>query len=931
MPAETLLRTKLYAPPPRRDLVARPRLLAKLGQAISPEMPLTLVSAPAGFGKTTLVSEWLAARAQTEPEPAMPAAWLTLDDSDNDPIRFWRYVDAALQTLDPRLGESIRPALYAPQPPPFKLILTGLINDIVTVGLPFIWVLDDYHHIESEAVHESVNFLLDHLPPLAHLVIITRSDPPLQLARRRGQRALCEVRAADLRFTVDEAGELINAVMRLGLGPDDIAALEKRTEGWIVGLQMAAISLQDVADPHAFVAAFRGDDRYVADYLLEEVLQRQPVEFQHFLLQTSILDRLSGSLCDAVTGRSDSRAVLNTLERANLFVIPLDSRREWFRYHQLFASLLRQRLLDTAGAEASRDLQRRAGQWYAAHGQAVAAVESALACEDLEQAASLIEQSDVALFMGSEISTLVKWAKAMPAAVIAARPRLNVMAAWATHATGQAQACEHFIQMMEHTTGLSLAEFLADPSAVARLSAMQRSVLLEGAVISTSLAVSRLQLEHAFTMGQRVVPYLVPGSPEAPFAFNPPDRLLAPQLFALGLAYTLRGDLAQAETLLSRAEAEGLRTGNLHILAVTRGHLGEIQMMQGHLRQAQATFERSLQLAQAYPPRSSAFWGMASVGLGNLAYERNDLAAAAAHLQTGLELGKLMNVWECLLPGCRGLALLHQARGEGKQALAVLDELLELAAATTPLVLPAVEEYRALLNLRQGNLAAASRWLAAFQAQPPREDRAQWNQEALIAARIWLAQGQGADAYAEAQLRQWLPEAEAANRGGQLIEILILLALACQAQGQPEAAQRYLLRALALAEPEGYVRLFVDEGEPLRRLLLGGRGRLDSAQTALIAYIDRLLAAFAAPLAGPEHPKASLAKPHPLPEALSERELEVLSLMAAGHSNQEIADRLFISLTTVKSHATNIFGKLSVSNRTQAVAQARSLGLLAGN
>ena len=338
-----LLQTKLHIPPPQRTLVARPRLLARLGQALAPETSLTLVSAPAGFGKTTLVSEWLLAQAGAEPAPRV--AWLTLDEGDNDPTRFWRYMDAALQTLDSRLGESIRPALYAPQPPPFKLILTGLINDIMTVGLPFIWVLDDYHHIESETVHEGINFLLDHLPPLVRPVIITRSVPPLQLARRRGQRTLCEVRAADLRFTLDEVSQLLNGVMRLGLAREDIAGLESRTEGWIVGLQMAAISLQDVADPHAFVDAFRGDDRYVADYLLEEVLQRQPVEFQQFLLQTSVLDRLSGSLCDAVTGRSDSQAVLSALERANLFVIPLDNRREWFRYHHLFASLLRQRLL----------------------------------------------------------------------------------------------------------------------------------------------------------------------------------------------------------------------------------------------------------------------------------------------------------------------------------------------------------------------------------------------------------------------------------------------------------------------------------------------------------------------------------------------------------------------------------------------------------
>lgn len=937
VPAETLLRTKLYAPPPRRDLIARPRLLAKLDRALLPPTRLILVSAPAGFGKTTLVSEWLSRVEGSAAGPRPPSehaqavnpksVWLTLDEADNDPVRFWRYVDAALQTLDPRLGESIRPALYTPQPPPHKTILTGLVNDILAVGLPFTLVLDDYHHIESEAVHEGVNFLVDHLPPLVHLVINTRSDPPLQLARRRGQGALCEVRAADLRFTLDEVTQLINDVLRLGLAPDDLAALESRTEGWIAGLQMAAISLQDVADPHTFVAAFRGDDRYIADYLLEEVLQHQPVEFQQFLLQTSLLDHLSGPLCDAVTGRQDSRAVLNTLERANLFVIPLDNRREWFRYHHLFASLLRQRLLDTSGDEVVRDLKRRAGGWFASHGYVVEAVEAALTCGDFEQAAVLIEQSDVRLFMGSEINTVVRWAQILPETVIAARPRLNLMVAWATHATGHALECERVIQTLEQAAGLAIDQFLDAPPAAQSLGPVLRSALVEGAVIRTSLAVNRLDLPRAFALGERVLPLLVAGSEDEPYAFNPPVRLLAALLFSLGRAHTLRADLIQAEKYLSQAEVEAERVSNLHILAAAVGHLGELQVLQGHLHQAQAVFQRALQLSQDYPPRSSAFWGLASAGLGTLAYEHNDLTAASGHLQTGLELGKLLNAWECLLPGGLGQAHVHQARGEWAQAAAVLDELIELTAADARMVRPAVEACRAWLALRQGDLASAARWVTSFDPQSAGECRLQWEQDGRVAARIWLAQGKLAEA--EALLSRLLMEASIDTQGGAAIELAALQALVLEAQQRPDEARQTLRRALALAEPEGYVRLFVDEGTPMRALLADCRLPGDAASAPLAGYIEHLLAAFDPSVpAWPDHPKREDRPAQALVEPLSDRELEVLRLMAQGLSNPQIARKLYLSPNTLKAHARNIYAKLDVHNRIEAVNRARELGLL---
>ncbi len=855
MPSETILRTKLFAPLPRRSMVERPRLLDKLTEAEQSDTRLLLVCAPAGFGKTTVVAEWIISTVLSQAptgKQAAGAAWLTLDEADNDPVRFWRYIDAALQNIDPRLGENIRPALYAPQPPPYRALLAELVNDILTVDRDFILVLDDFHVIQNESIFEAVNYLIDHLPPLVHLLIATRSDPPLQLARRRARGELFELRAADLRFTNDEAAQFINEVMRLGLSAEDVAALEARTEGWITGLQMAAISLQDTADPHAFVTAFRGNDRYIADYLLEEVLQRQPVEFQQFMLQTSVLNRLCGPLCDAVTGRGDSQAVLNSLERANLFIAPLDNHREWFRYHHLFASLLQQRLLDTADPASVLDLKRRASQWHADHGNVVDAVEIALSCGNYEQAIGIVEVSDVPLFMGDELNTLRQWTERIPADIISAHPRLNLMATWASHATGHPQQAERFVQLLEQSIGVTIDEFLGDAPASRKLSAVERSSLLEGAAVRARIAADSLDLQKTFTLSEKLLPHLknVPGEP---FAFNPPENLLGPTLFVLGLAYKLEGNLTDAARFLIEAEADGVVRKNQHIIALAIGHLGEVQAMQGKPEQARATFERAIETAKAYPRRSTAFWSLAYAGLGELAYEQGDYEKAERHFQSGFELGRIWNSWECLLPGMRGLARIQAARGEWQAAYATLDDLLERTAANALMVCPAVDAERAAFQLQQGDLDAAARWAAAFDAVHPATYRLQWEQSALVAARIWLAQGRQSEA--QSLLAGLLSEADAA--------------------GRLQIAQR--------------IRQILTEALPA---------------------------------------KAQKKKSASLVEPLSEREIEVLRLMAEGLSNPEIARKLYLSPNTLKAHAQNIYRKLDAHNRMDAVNKARELDLL---
>ena len=915
MTEQILLRTKLFAPPPRRNLLARHRLLDRLDGALFPEIRLTLVSAPAGFGKTTLMSAWL-----RKPEIGQ-FAWLTLDKEDNDPVRFWRYLDAALQGIDPRLGESIRPSLFAPQPAPFRGIVTGLVNDILAVGVPFVLVLDDYHQIESDAVHEALNYLVDHLPSTVKLIILTRSDPPLQLARRRGRGELCEIRAAELRFNRAEVNELINEILRLDLSHEDIAALEYRTEGWIAGLQMAAFSLQDVADPHEFVTAFQGDDRYIADYLLEEVLQRQPVEFQTFLLETSILDRLNGSLCDAITGRLDSGVVLNTLERANLFLIPLDNRREWFRYHHLFANLLSRRLLETRGEPPVHGLKQRAAGWYAAHGFIVKAVELYLDSADFEQAVELIEKSDLLLFLGSEINTLARWAALLPAEVISARPRLLLMAAWAAHATAKSQLCERFIHMAEQSVGLNIEDLLAQPPGRFDLEPVKCSMLLEAAVIRTSLAVNHLDLLSAFELGERLRPHLAAVQESQPFAFNPPGNLRAPHEFSLGMVHLLSDDLDRAVQSLTLAAQEGQRVFNFHILAVALGHLGEVQLLQGHPDQARATWEQALQHAAANPSVSIAFWGLAHNGLGSLAYERNDLASAGVYFKAGLELGKTLNAWECLLPGYLGIAQIHFQSGRAPLAVAALHELLELTGPNEPAVRPAVEAALMLFKVAQNDLQAVEHWLAKFDPHTPAAYRQQWNRDALLAVRIWTAQARYVQA--EELLDFLLVDARAGGRVRQELEILILRSLLLQAQGRIDPARAVLLQALSLAEPQGYLRLFLDHGERLQKLLHG----MAAQDTRIQKYLYRLLEGFARTdeIAQPQSDPANQTG---LVEPLSERELEVLRLIARGLSNPEIAAQLYLSPNTLKSHSQNIYAKLDVHSRMEAANKARELGLI---
>ncbi len=905
-----VLETKFYVPPARANIVRRPHLLERLNEGL--RGPLTLIAAPAGYGKTTLMAEWHAGSGRD-----MPVAWLSLDASDNDPARFWYYLVSALETLQPGIGGDALTMLASLQPPPIESLLTVLINDVSAFLKDFVLALDDVHVITAPEIYQGIDFLLEHLPPQMHLGLISRADPPIALSRLRVRGNLCEIRGRDLRFSIEETTAFLNIVMNLQLSEEEIAALEARTEGWIAGLLLATLLMQgrDSKRVAQFIESFSGSHHYVIDYLAEEVLHQQTKSIQDFLLKTSILERFNGPLCEAITGQERCQQTLHKLEHSNLFLLPLDNERRWFRYHSLFAEFLRVRLHETQ-PDLVAELYHRATEWHEHNGDISDAINYAIIASDMERAASLIEQLGHQLFMGHEMTTLFKWAQTLPTHVIANHPKLNVMAAWAAHATGHPYQCEEFVRIIEDTAGISVDDFLDTFSIPQGVSVSYKSALIEGAVIRSRLAVDSFDLERTFALGERVLPYLTRQRDEEPFVHNPPSVLRDPQIFILGLAHKYRGELSAAFNYLSEAEQEARQNDILHVIALSLGHLGDVQVMQGKLHQAEKTFLSALKTARSLHPHTSGFFGMASIGLGNLAYEWNNLSTAFDYLQAGIQIGKLWNSWECLLPGYIGMAQLHCAQGEWEKAYSSIDELLNLPEHNVKIFLPTVEAWKALISLRQGDITPATIWGATFDPQVPDDFLLRREQNALILVRLWLRQRKFVEA--EELLKHLMAGAEKGGRQGRIIEILILQALTLHAQQQLNAALQVILQAFVMAETEGYVRVFLDEGEPMVVLIRKAASRGIAPQ-----YVSRLLSEFDK-VSGLTLPT----RHQSLIQPLTEREIQVVKLIVAGKSNQEIADALVIALGTVKRHIFNIYSKLDVRSRTECVARARALHLL---
>jgi LuxR family transcriptional regulator, maltose regulon positive regulatory protein len=895
--ATPILVTKLYIPPPRLKIVLRPRLIERLNEGLSGESRLTIISAPAGFGKTTLVSAWVASC-------RLPVAWLSLDEGDSDPARLLTYLVGALQGITAHIGEGVLALLDAasPQLPPTQSILTALLNEISAIPDDFILVLDDYHLVDSQPVDLALTFLLEHLPPRMHLVIATREDPNLPLARWRARGQLTELRVADLRFTPAEAADFLNQVMGLNLLAEDIAALETHTEGWVAGLQLAALSMRGHADIPGFIQSFTGSHHFVMDYLVEEVLQQQSASIQAFLLRTSILDRLCGPLCDAVLldPTLSGQATLEFLERANLFIVPLDNERRWYRYHRLFADLLRQRLQQSLKKAASpgrapgedeveiAEYHRRASAWYEENGYDFEAFQHAAAANDVERAERLIEGKGMPLHFRGATTAILDWLASLPAPVLDARPSLRVRYATMLLVTGQRTGVEEKLQAAEAALTASLRG--------AELDARTRNLFGQIAAARATVALTQYQPEAMLAQSRRALEFL------------PPDNLIfrSTAYWTMAFAYQLQGDRAAASQAYSECASISQAAGNTFNLILAISGLGLIQEFENQLYAAAETYRRVLRLFGEQPlPNACEVY----LGLARISYEWNDLDAAEEHAQQSLVLARQFD------PGIDRfvisqvfLARLKMARGDLAGAEAILSGA-EQATRQNNFVyrMPEVAAGQVLLLLRQGNLSEAAR-LAQTCDLP------------VIQARVHLAQADPAAALAlleplrrQMEIRRWEDER---------LKVMVLQAVALRVLDEKDQAGQVLDDALALAEPGGFVRIFIDEGLPMAELLSEAvnRGRAKE-------YARKLLAAFDAEEFKNKE-ESDFPHAQPLFEGLSQRELEVLRLIAEGLSNQEISQRLFLALNTVKGHNRIIFDKLQVQSRTEAVARARQLGLL---
>ena len=915
MVASPLVETKLFRPHPRGDLVERPRLFELLD--LGRRAKLTLISAPAGFGKTTVLSNWLKATDGQQ----RAVAWLSLEESDSPPARFWTYLVTAAHRAVPEVGHGALALLQSAQPP-LDTVLATLVNELSTLPTELDLVLDDYHLVDDPDLQSGMTFLVEHLPPQVHLVISTRVDPALPLARLRARGDLVEVRAADLRFTLSEASAYFNDIAALELTADDIAVLDARTEGWVAALQLAALSLRGRADTTAFITAFAGDDRYIVDYLAEEVLTRQPSRVRDFLLETSVLDRLSGPLCAAVTGNTESQEMLEHLDRANLFLVPLDGTRRWYRYHHLFAEVLGTHLLHGRPEEVA-DLHRRASRWYDEAGEPVPAVRHAVAAGDIDRAADLIELAVPALQRDRQEATIAAWLAVIPDEVVQTRPVLAFGFIAALMASGQFTGVEERIHDLEQhlptkgsddqASGPTPGTIVVDRNTWDRLPA------------AVELHRSGLSLVH--------------GDPAA--AIDHADRATsiaaaddhltrAGAAATAGLARWAGGDLEEAHRSYAIC-VDGLRRdGHISDVLGCSITLADIRTTQGRLTDALRTCQDALRLAESGPLPVTRGTADMHVGVSDVAYERNDLATAAHHLQRSRELGDAAGLPQNPYRRRAAEARMLAAQGDLPAAIEILDEAEQVYFGDfAPNVRP-IAARRTRLHLARGDLGSATWWAATRDLTPNDELTYMREFEHITLAMVLLAQQRAGHASAAVRvarrlLQRLLAAAEAGGRMGNVIEVLVQLALACEAEGDRSRATGLLGRALALGEPEGHIRVFLDAGPTLSAVLHSLGPDSPGGQHACT-----VLAAREQKPTQPNQPasNAPAGSRQPLVDSLSKRELDVLRLLDSDLGGPDIARELSVSVNTVRTHTRHIYAKLGVTTRREAVREAARLGVL---
>lgn len=898
---DPLLSTKLFVPPLRANHVSRSRLFDCLNAGL--DKALILVSAPAGYGKSTLVSSWLR-------RIEAPSAWISLDEGDNDPIRFLQYFFLALQKIFPTLQPDLLAAFQAGQPSAFESLLNLIINELAGLSTSFVLVLDDFHAIHAQPVLDMVSYLLQHVPPQMHLALLTRTDPPFPLTYLRARNQLVDIRADHLRFTQDEISHFLNVVIGLDLSAEEISAIEARTEGWIASLQLAAITMQGIDDTHRFVTAFTGSHYYIMDYLTEEVLKRQPERVQLFLLQSSILGRMCGPLCEAVVDpgafeQTGGQAILEDLERMNLFLIPLDNERRWYRYHHLFSEVLNRRL-EHLDPDMPAELNWRASQWYERSNLIPEAIQHSLAAGNRDHATALIEQNGVLLLIRGEVTTLLKWIEAVEP-YARARPWIYIFKAWAYALTGNLDQVDGMLNTAEEL--------------ISTLDPTDEVSTMKGTIAAARAHQANIQGKAllAANFARQALEYL----PDVDLVSRS-LRTVATSL--LGDATSMSGDLEVARQDYLESARISQTAGDIHLTIVINSNLANIMVEQGSLRQAAEIYSETLRLATQTDGQQAIIAGRVYVELCQVYFEWNRLKEASQFVQQSLSLCKRWGNLDLLAVGYVMLARLELVRrySEKVQEAMLAAEHIANNYDLAPRYGKWVKSNLARWWITEGNFERALDFAQqcgvnssiALSPQILSEVEITYPQEPgyIIFLRLLVAQGEYDRALALSQ--RLFGVAEPARRIGRMIEVLALQALAFQGKKDMARAVEALEKAFALAQPEGFVRVFLDEGEPMAKLLFLAKSRRKGQ-----GYASRLLYELGEVSKREPAPAQLLVKP------LTSREIELLKLIEAGYTNQEIADTLVISMPTVKRHISNIYTKLGATSRTQAVALGKELEL----